>query len=97
MSTHSILYKPVSVLWFGGGVTLHHSLHKLCSLTCDTGSKNQPCVHEMDGDKSPPRSLRCMGIKDPLVVIHRGEEVFCSGLGFTLTAGGEEQADGKEI
>lgn len=54
MSSHYILYKPVGVLWFLGGVTLHHSLHKLCSLTCDTGSKNQACVHEMDGDKSPP-------------------------------------------
>lgn len=57
MSSHSILYEPVGVLWFRGGVTLHHSLHKLCSLTCDTGSKNQARVHEMDGDKSPPPTL----------------------------------------
>lgn len=57
MSAHYILYKPVGVLWFLGGVTLHHYLHKLCSLTCDTGSKNQAFVHEMDGDKSPPPPL----------------------------------------
>lgn len=88
MSSHYILYKPVGLLWFLGGVTLHHSLHKLCSLTCDTGSKNQACVHEMDGDKSPPHSLRCTGIKDPLVVFHRGKEVFCDGLGFKWSAGG---------
>lgn len=57
MSSHSILYKPVRVLWFRGGVTPHHSLHKLRSLTCDTRSKNQACVHKMDGDKLPPPTL----------------------------------------